>query len=261
MRRGIKFGGIIVVVLMIAGWLVHSRQSLSIRKSGEQLALVQPRQNLDSEKKTRDRRVADEVERIAESVKIAPKPTAGTSEWTATRWLELYIQGAIESRPQLGFSHEEMRIVADTFCTYQLIRAAYEKDLVQEVSFDGTKLVLSIPPYPEAGRKLRDMYYSELDNRLGKERSRLLDDFLGTELDDRFLGFGITHQTIEVTPIPNSGGLVQVVRNAVSDPRYTTWGEKKNSFGGSLTSPTLRPSERDWGEYQGIAAAVRKHFR
>jgi len=105
------------------------------------------------------------------------------------------------------------------------------------------------------------MFYSELAQQLDPDVFRVIDERLGSYFDQRFLGFGITDQIIEVTAVGAHADELEVSRTAVKRPGLTTWGvEEIGGFGASTSSARIRKSDLVTDDYDPIAPLVNKRF-
>lgn len=94
---------------------------------------------------------------------------------------------------------EEFDHVRTVYAQFLEVKARFEMPLVKVASFDGQKLCLSIPAYPEAGRHLQHLMKEELGRVIPPEKLSRLWKSLQPGLTQDFMGFGTYEQTYEVT--------------------------------------------------------------
>lgn len=115
----------------------------------------------------------------------------------------------------LQLSGRQWTALAATVVHWETVRRNFEAEIAQVQEIGPGRHRLEIPAYPEAGDELRGRFQAELETALGPAAAMEVKTKLGSRLEARFAGFGVSAQTLEVVGDPiGAPGAVQVERVA-----------------------------------------------
>lgn len=182
--------------------------------------------------------------------------------WTGEAYLRGQIKFLLNSKRELVLSDAEQNHIVEIYYLFQSIRADFEAKLVQDTSSRPDALSVKIDPYPEAGKRLRDLFQQELINKLGRDRFEYLDDYMGEIFDSRFLGFGICVQTVTISVQKwQPAGEFWLERTAkVVGEMTASRVAQRLRFGGSGTSFPIKLSELEEGELSYMKPLIEAKF-
>lgn len=188
------------------------------------------------------------------------RPPVGREAYEVSETLLISpLLGFIETNANiLRLSNDQKALLVESYLTYTKIRLRIEKDQLQVKSFDGAKLFLEIPPYPESGKALKQSFYDQLNADFTPEEVRRIDQVLASYFYERFKGYGISTQTFEVSR-----------SNTNSDPYRVKWAaiplkqlaDPVIGWGGSEGQTTIGPNELLAGNYAVIHEAIVAHLK
>lgn len=102
-------------------------------------------------------------------------------------------------RAGLKISSDQLSQLSQITAYFQEVRNAYEASIARKRSpISGRRVLLEIPLYPTAGDSMRELYYAEIEKRLGGEIAGEIRGKLGSQLENLFAGFGSSEQTLEL---------------------------------------------------------------
>lgn len=128
---------------------------------------------------------------------------------------------------ELDLTSKQWEAFAVVFMQAQAVRHHYEAQIASVHEIAPGRCRVDIPPYVAAGDELRRQFAADLEAAVGRAAATEIMDKLGRKLDDRFAGFGIGTQTLEITgdPVRSPAG-VQIAStakfwNSVDGPDWT----------------------------------------
>jgi hypothetical protein len=127
----------------------------------------------------------------------------------------------------LVLDSEQWSALAAAVVRAQAVRHTYEAQIARLQVVAPGRYRAEIPVYAEAGEALREQFNAELRTELGDAVANEVHTKLGTKLEGRFAGFGLSVQTLDITgDAAGSLGDVQIARTASHgserDDRITT---------------------------------------
>lgn len=159
----------------------------------------------------------------AEAVQLSPSETT-----LFTALCDLHLMAA---ETDLDLTTKQWAALAAAVVQAQAVRHNYEAQIATARELTPGHFRIEIPPYANAGDELRRQFWADLQRGLGQEATGEVMAQLGRKLEDRFAGFGVSAQTLEIT-----GGAGQ----ALSDVQVARTARYWNSVEGSARATTRR---------------------
>lgn len=142
-------------------------------------------------------------------------PVAELSEDAAAHFAALCQLKLLAADTELDLSHREWAKLTEAVTQAQAVRLAYEAEIARTEEVAPGRFRVEIPAYAAAGDELRRRFEAELRAGLGDAVAAEVREKLGSKLEGRFAGFGVSAQTLEITGDPRRApGDVTVQRTA-----------------------------------------------
>ena len=190
----------------------------------------------------------------------APASTAAPAvpllgdEWTAAT-----VDGLLAQHPELRLDAEETVRLKDIYVYCQNVRTAYEAGIAEVLSITPTRAKIRIPPYPEAGARLQQMWEDELTAELGEERSLEVEARLGETFDVAFkmFGAGAQHLEVDLVRAEQEGWAYRILAQLeFADVDSPELGLDESRLFSTTGTYVLKPETVATGEWRPLA----KHF-
>lgn len=157
----------------------------------------------------------------------APRAVEQLSSSEAAQFATLCDLHLMAGETELDLTTKQWNAFAVAVMQAQAVRHHYEAQIATVREIAPGRHRVEIPPYAAAGDELRRQFAADLETAVGRAAATEIMDKLGRKLDDRFAGFGIGTQTLEITGDPTrSPADVQIARtakfwNSVDGPDWT----------------------------------------
>lgn len=157
----------------------------------------------------------------------APRAIEQLSSSEAAQFATLCDLHLMAGEAELDLTTKQWDALAVVVMQAQAVRHHYEARIATMREIAPGRYRLDIPPYAAAGDELRRQFAADLETAVGRAAATEIMDKLGRKLDDRFAGFGIGTQTLEITGDPtHSPADVQIARtakfwNSIDGPDWT----------------------------------------
>lgn len=112
-------------------------------------------------------------------------------------------------RSGISFTEEQMGQVIDSFKEHHAAKAAFETS-ISEVLLNGEKVVVTIPAYPEAGERLKQLVKADLNKILGENAAQEAWSRAEEAYDQAFDQFGNADQAVELSKTVDLTGALTV---------------------------------------------------
>jgi len=155
--------------------------------------------------------VRDDVSSVPESGAVGTVAEMSASD--AARFVALCQMRLLAAEADLDLSHDEWARLTGVVTHAQAVRMHYEAGIASVTEIAPGRYRVEIPAYPDAGDELRRRFLAELRETLGEAIAGEVMAKLGSRLEGRFAGFGVSNQTLEITGDPvGAPGDVKVER-------------------------------------------------
>lgn len=121
---------------------------------------------------------------------------ARLNEETSLVFVEAVWLSQILDRKQLDLDPATREAVAETIAGFQQVRRDYEAHICQLVHVDDRRVEIAVPSYSEVGYVMRDLFYAELEQRVGADRAAHILRELNGSIEEELGHFGRTAQRI-----------------------------------------------------------------
>ncbi|HLP24845.1 MAG TPA: hypothetical protein VK477_04145, partial [Acidobacteriota bacterium] len=132
----------------------------------------------------------------------APRAIEQLSPSEAAQFATLCDLRLMAGETELDLTTKQWDALAVVFMQTQAVRHHYEAQIATVREIAAGRYRIEIPPYAAAGDELRRQFAADLETAVGPAAAAEIMDKLGRKLDDRFAGFGIGTQTLEITGDP-----------------------------------------------------------
>lgn len=156
-----------------------------------------------------------------------PRAVEQLSSGEAAQFATLCDLHLMAGETELDLTTKQWDAFAVVVMQAQAVRHHYEAQIATVREIAPGRHRVEIPPYAAAGDELRRQFAADLETAVGLAAATEIMDKLGRKLDDRFAGFGIGMQTLEITGDPaRSPADVQIARtakfwNSIDGPDWT----------------------------------------
>lgn len=158
----------------------------------------------------------------------APRPPEQLSSSDAAQFATLCDLHLMAGETELDLTSKQWDAFVVVVMQAQAVRHHYEAQIATVREIAPGRHRVEIPPYAAAGDELRRQFAADLETAVGRAAASEIMDKLGRKLDDRFAGFGVGTQTLEITGDPTrSPANVQIAStskfwNSIDGPDWTT---------------------------------------
>jgi hypothetical protein len=145
---------------------------------------------------------------------------------------------------ELEFSARQWQALAVATTKIQAIRQAYEASIATATQTEAGRYRIEIPTYAAAGDALREKLHEELRAQLGEANATDVLAQLGRKLEGHFGGFGVSVQTLDISPSATDWAVTRTVKfwNSVDgQDRLTTRRETHFPGAEDTTGELWRP--------------------
>ncbi len=197
---------------------------------------------------------------------VAEKANERSADAVARARSEELMAGQMESVVRAALkglivTETEMKALGRAYAMNQLVRAEYEAGIAT-VAASPEVVTITIPPYPEAGARLKERFIAEMNAAVGPELGATLGDRIGLTMETLFQGFGQDSQVLTMryqgkTETTGEAYYTGTLTRTAVTPR-AMWGGGDGKFNGSATS-SYGPLDRDLdgGGWMHYAEAIR----
>jgi len=183
---------------------------------------------------------------------VAPHPAAPLAPESAALVAEIAELQSLAEGTDLELNTRQWEALGTVTLHLQAVRLAYEARIATSTALPAGRHRIEVPAYPSAGDALRAQFHAALRSELGEANAMEILEKLGSRLEGHFVGFGVSVQTLDLSPDPRGGGDYEVTRTAKywnsveSENRLTTRRE--------IFYPALQDPDGDcWGALLALA--------
>lgn len=216
---------LLAIALCVAGlvggeWL-HSRMTSPRKMAAHLASVVVPAERIVRFETPGAADEAPVVDADADG-RVAELPASERAQFATLCDLHL-----MAGETELDLTTKQWAAFAVAVMQAQAVRHHYEAQIASVREIAPGRCRVEIPPYAAAGDELRRQFAADLETAVGHAAATEIMDKLGRKLDDRFAGFGIGTQTLEITGDPTrSPADVQIAStakfwNSIDGPDWT----------------------------------------
>jgi hypothetical protein len=245
---------IFAACLVCMGVLAYYRSSSTNERgqSSPKIALSKPVQSPAAD---RGGRVAEVVGELKRKKLDSPYPESSLQAF-GERKLADQMRGLLSSRlPDVSFTDAEREALGKVYADYQTARGEFEASIATVETPNG-HVKITVPEYPDAGDRLRDLFFAEIQSAVGREKLLLIQKSMASDLDALFRGFGHDVQQIEIASVGDSKSPLYRISRAempYQGSRKTLGTAGQETFEGSTATYTLAPGDLVVGELAPFA--------
>ena len=154
----------------------------------------------------------------------------------------------------LQLTPEQQEKVVQAFSTYAEVRQQWEADNASVQQSGNGMLRISIPPYQEAGEKMKDLLYQEITDTIGADRLDAFSEAMGAHVEVGFAGFGQAYQELQVEVVDGALRITRIASTTETNAGTTPFIQSTSTD----TVPVDGPLPPRWAAFEQHLRPLRR---